>query len=155
MTKSKFLPVSQEALEDIHYRGGKDAVALYFRINLDSHFFSGKGLILGRQPQPESELQPQSGRRFVGHLDSKCKSLVNFIRVPSKKIALMSEWETKIEAIANSTISGKCNQPFRCSIVDASAYQTDSRKDRKTDFRRGMAEFGSIFPWRSGLHTLP
>ena len=67
--KSKFLPVSKEALEDIHYRGGKDAAALYFRINPDSHFFSG-----------------------------------NFIRVPSKKIALMSEWETKIEAIANSTI---------------------------------------------------
>ena len=41
--KSKFLPVSKEALEDIHYRGGKDAVALYFRINPDSHFFSGKG----------------------------------------------------------------------------------------------------------------
>ena len=42
-----------------------------------------------------------------------------------------------------------------CYGADASAYQTDSRKDRKTDFRRGMAEFGSIFPWRSGLHTLP
>lgn len=47
--KSKFLPVSKEALEDIHYRGGKDAAALYFRINPDSHFFSGKGLILGFQ----------------------------------------------------------------------------------------------------------
>ena len=45
--KSKFLPVSKEALQDIHYRGGKDAAALYFRINPDSHFFSGKGLILG------------------------------------------------------------------------------------------------------------
>ena len=44
--KSKFLPVSKEALEDIHYRGGKDAAALYFRINPDSQFFSGKGLIL-------------------------------------------------------------------------------------------------------------
>ena len=50
--KSKFLPVSQEALEDIHYRGGKDAVALYFRINPDSHFFSGKGLILGGSHSP-------------------------------------------------------------------------------------------------------
>ena len=31
--KSKFLPVSKEALEDIHYRGGKDAAAIYFRMN--------------------------------------------------------------------------------------------------------------------------
>ena len=50
--KSKFLPVSKEALQDIHYRGGKDAAALYFRINPDSHFFSGKGLILGGSHSP-------------------------------------------------------------------------------------------------------
>lgn len=43
--KSKFLPVSKEALEDIHYRGGKDAAAIYFRMNPESRFFSGKGLI--------------------------------------------------------------------------------------------------------------
>lgn len=50
--KSKFLPVSKEALQDIHYRGGKDAVALYFRINPESRFFSGKGLILGGSHSP-------------------------------------------------------------------------------------------------------
>ena len=102
--KSKFLPVSKEALEDIHYRGGKDAVALYFRINPDSHFFSGKGLILGGSHSPNLN----SNHSLVGDLSAiliqNVNPLVNFIRVPSKKIALMSEWETKIEAIANSTI---------------------------------------------------
>ena len=102
--KSKFLPVSKEALQDIHYRGGKDAAALYFRINPDSRFFSGKGLILGGSHSPNLN----SNHSLVGDLSAiliqNVSPLINLIRVPSKKIALMSEWESKIEAIANSTI---------------------------------------------------
>ena len=41
--KSKFLPVSKESLQDTHYQGGKDAVAIYLGINPESRFFSGKG----------------------------------------------------------------------------------------------------------------
>lgn len=103
--KSKFLPVSKEALEDIHYRGGKDAAALYFRINPDSHFFSGKGLILGGSLSPNLD----SNRSMVGDLSAilikNVSPLINYVRVPSKEVALMNEWETKIEAIVNSTVS--------------------------------------------------
>lgn len=103
--KSKFLPVSKEALEDTHYRGGKDAAALYFRMNPDSHFFSGKGLILGGSYTPNLS----SSHALVGDLSAiliqNVSPLINFVRVPSKKIALMSEWETKIEAITESTLS--------------------------------------------------
>ena len=102
--KSKFLPVSQDSLNDIHYRGGKDAAALYFRINPESHFFSGKGLILGGSHSPNLN----SNHSLVGDLSAiliqNVSPLINLIRVPSKKIALMDEWESKIEAIANSTI---------------------------------------------------
>lgn len=102
--KSKFLPVSQEALQDIHYRGGKDVAALYFRINPESRFFSGKGLILGGSHSPNLN----SNHSLVGDLSAiliqNVSPLINFVRVPSKKIALMDEWESKIEAIANSTI---------------------------------------------------
>ena len=103
--KSKFLPVSKEALQDIHYRGGKDAAALYFRINPESRFFSGKGLILGGSHSPNLN----SNHSLVGDLSAiliqNVSPLINFIRVPSKKIALMGEWETKIEAITNSTLN--------------------------------------------------
>ena len=102
--KSKFLPVSKEALQDIHYRGGKDAAALYFRINPDSHFFSGKGLILGGSHSPNLNSNPSLVGDLSAILIQNVNPLINFVRVPSKKIALMSEWETKIEAIANSTI---------------------------------------------------
>lgn len=103
--KSKFLPVSKEALQDIHYRGGKDAAALYFRINPESRFFSGKGLILGGSLSPNLN----SKHSMVGDLSAiliqNVSPAINFIRVPSKKIALMDEWESKIEAITNSTIN--------------------------------------------------
>lgn len=102
--KSKFLPVSKESLQDIHYRGAKDVVALYFRINPESRFFSGKGLILGGSHSPNLN----SSHSLIGDLSAiliqNVSPLVNLIRVPSKQIALMDEWESKIEAITNSTI---------------------------------------------------
>lgn len=102
--KSKFLPVSKESLRDTHYKGGADAVALYLRMNPQSRFFSGKGVILGGSHRPN--LNSKYG--LVGDLSAilieNINPLVNLIRVPGKKIALMDEWETKIEAIANKTI---------------------------------------------------
>lgn len=102
--KSKFLPVSKESLQDTHYQGGKDAVAIYLGINPESRFFSGKGLILGGSHSPNLN----SNHSLVGDLSAiliqNVSPLINLIRVPSKQIALMDEWETKIEAIANSTI---------------------------------------------------
>jgi len=101
--KSKFLPLSNEALQNIHYKGGVDSVALYFRLNPESRFFSGKGLILGGSHTPNYN----SPHSLVGDLSAiliqNVNPLVNLIRVPSKKIALMSEWESKIEQIARST----------------------------------------------------
>ena len=45
--KSKFIPVSTEALEDCHYKAGKDMLSLYFNNNPDSQLLSGKCLRLG------------------------------------------------------------------------------------------------------------
>ncbi|BEH00080.1 GH3 auxin-responsive promoter family protein [Bacteroides sedimenti] len=102
--KSKFLPVSKEALKNIHYRGGQDCVALYSRINPESRFFSGKGLILGGSHSPGLN----SKHSLVGDLSAiliqNINPLVNLIRVPNKEVALMSEWESKIERIAQDTI---------------------------------------------------
>lgn len=100
--KSKFLPVSKEAIQDTHYRGGKDAVALYLRMNPQSRFFSGKGLILG------GSHNNNTNEGLVGDLSAilieNINPLANLIRIPSKRIALMSEWESKLEMIAERTI---------------------------------------------------
>ena len=81
----------------------KEAAIVYLRENPQSRFFSGKGLILGG-----SRAQNPFGKAYCGDLSAiliqNINPLINLIRVPSKKIALMSEWDTKLEAIAESTI---------------------------------------------------
>ena len=102
--KSKFIPVSREALRDTHYKGGQDAVALYLGQNPESRMFSGKGLILGGSHAPNLN----TNHSLVGDLSAilieNIPSAVNLIRVPCKKTALMEHFEPKMEAIANETI---------------------------------------------------
>ncbi len=102
--KSKFIPVSRESLRDTHYKGGKDAVAIYLGQNPESRFFSGKGLILGGSHAPNLN----TNHSLVGDLSAilieNINPLVNLVRVPGKRIALMEHFEPKMEAIAAQTI---------------------------------------------------
>ena len=102
--KSKFLPVSRESLKDTHYRGGQDAVAIYLGQNPDSRLFSGKALILGGSHAPNLN----TNHSLVGDLSAilieNINPLVNLVRVPCKRTALMEHFEPKIEAIANETL---------------------------------------------------
>jgi hypothetical protein len=101
--KSKFIPVTRDALIRTHYRGGTDCVAIYLKLNPESRFFSGKGLILGGSHKP-AQLAPGI---HVGDLSAcliqNVSPLVNLIRTPSKKIALMDEWEVKLKALTEAT----------------------------------------------------
>ena len=93
--KSKFLPVSRESLHDTHYKGGRDAVAIYLGQNPESRFFSGKGRILGGSHAPNLN----TNHSLVGDLSAilieNINPLVNFVRVPSKQTALMEHFEPK------------------------------------------------------------
>ena len=101
--KSKFIPVTPEMLRGCQYKGGFDCVAIYLRNNPESRFFSRKGLILGGS----HTLSPLNQRAHYGDLSAvllqNLPSLINLVRVPKKRIILMDEWESKIEAIVNST----------------------------------------------------
>ena len=46
-SKSKFIPVSNSALENCHFKAGKDMLCLYINNNENSSIFSGKSLRLG------------------------------------------------------------------------------------------------------------
>lgn len=102
--KSKFIPVSADGLKNIHYKGGQDAVALYLGENPDSRFFSGKGLILGGSHSPNYNLKNNLVGDLSAILIQNVNPLVNLIRVPKKEIALLSEFEEKVEKIASTTI---------------------------------------------------
>ena len=103
--KSKFIPVSREGLKKIHYAGGFDTVALYFLNTPNSKVFDGKNLILGGSHSPNYNL-PNS---LVGDLSAilieNINPLVNLVRVPSKKTALISDFELKRDKIAKETLN--------------------------------------------------
>ncbi|WP_280748125.1 GH3 auxin-responsive promoter family protein [Parabacteroides sp. PF5-9] len=107
--KSKFIPVTDEILWRCHYKGGVDCVALYLQNNPSSRFFSKKGLILGgsHSPSPLNKQAHQGDLSAV--LLQNLNPLVNIIRVPPKRIILMDEWESKIQAIVKSTINKDVN----------------------------------------------
>ena len=102
-SKSKFIPVSNESLEDCHYKAGKDMLSIYFNNNEDSELLSGKSLRLGGS----SELYNDNNTYF-GDLSAIIIDNLPFwaelSSTPSHKVSLMSEWETKMKAIINESI---------------------------------------------------
>lgn len=100
--KSKFIPVSNEALENCHYKGSKDLLCLYFNNNEDSQLFVGKSLRLGG-----SSRIYENNNTFFGDLSAilieNMPIWAEFSSTPSSKVSLMSEWETKLMAIINES----------------------------------------------------
>lgn len=103
--KSKFIPVSHEGLRNIHYQGGKDAVAIYLRNNANSRMFDGKSLILGGSHSPNYNLSNSIVGDLSAILIEHINPLVNLMRVPCKQTALLSDFEVKRERIARETIN--------------------------------------------------
>jgi hypothetical protein len=102
--KSKFIPVTRDGLKDTHYAGGFDCVSLYLKNNPKSKFFSGKGLILGGSHSPNYNLKKSLVGDLSAILIENINPLVNYIRVPDKQTALMSDFEQKMLRIAEQTI---------------------------------------------------
>lgn len=100
--KSKFIPVSPEALEDCHYKGSKDLLCMYLNNNEDSQLFIGKSLRLGGSSQIYEDNNTYFGD-LSAILIENMPMWAEFSSTPSNKVSLMSEWESKIGAIINET----------------------------------------------------
>ncbi|MDO4783459.1 MAG: GH3 auxin-responsive promoter family protein, partial [Capnocytophaga felis] len=102
--KSKFIPVSDEALQNCHYKSGKDMLCLYLNNNENSNLFKGKSLRLGGS----KELYEENGT-FFGDLSAilieNLPFWAEFSCTPSNKVSLMSEWESKLAAIVKEARS--------------------------------------------------
>lgn len=102
--RSKFIPVSEESLEDCHFRGGKDMLAIYCNNRPEAKMFTGKSLVLGGSHQI-NQLSPDS---FYGDLSAVIIKNLPFwaemLRTPDMSIALMDNYEEKIEKMAHATI---------------------------------------------------
>ncbi len=102
--KSKFIPVSKESLEDCHFRGGRDIVVLYTTNFPGNNLFLGKALAVGGSQQ----INQYDNEIYYGDLSAvlieNLPFWVRLLRTPDKKIALLDEWEEKIEKMARATM---------------------------------------------------
>ncbi len=101
--KSKFIPVTDEGLTNIHFAGGKDTVAIYLMNNPKSRLFDGKALILGGSHTPNYNFSNSLVGDLSAILIENVNPLINLVRVPKKKTALLSDFELKRERIALET----------------------------------------------------
>ena len=108
--KSKFIPVSKESLDDNHFKAGKDVLTLYLRQFPQSNILSGKTLVIGGSHQ----INQLSADSFFGDLSAVVLQNMpwfgQMVRTPELSIALMDEWEQKIEMIAHTTIQEDVTQ---------------------------------------------
>jgi len=101
--RSKFIPVSQEALEDCHYTGGKDLISIYCHNRPDNNVFEGKGLVLGGSHQI-NELGKTSSGDLSAIIVQNLPFWAEYHRFPDIELTLNPNFEEKIEKIAHLAI---------------------------------------------------
>jgi hypothetical protein len=103
-TKSKFIPITRESLEDTHYRGTRDCLVLYTSLNPSTRIFLGKGLTLGGSHQ----INNFSNNSLYGDLSAilieNAPAYADLIRTPPARIALIEDFEEKMKMITEKTV---------------------------------------------------
>ncbi|PRY09961.1 GH3 auxin-responsive promoter [Pontibacter ummariensis] len=99
--RSKFIPVSQEALEDCHFRGGKDMITLYLERNPDSRLFLGKAMSVGGTLHAQEDNEEVSYGAISAIVTKNLPIWAEFARTPSTDIAFLP-WEEKLDTMAHT-----------------------------------------------------
>ena len=101
--KSKFIPVSEDAIKQCHFKGGKDMLTLFYNNNKDAKLFTGKNLRLGG-----SSAVYEDNNAYFGDLSAiiieNMPLWADMSSAPKQEVALMSEWESKMDAIVQETV---------------------------------------------------
>ncbi|MFI5450885.1 GH3 auxin-responsive promoter family protein [Pedobacter sp. UC225_61] len=102
--RSKFIPVSEEALEECHYKGGKDMISIYCNNRPDTQMFTGKGLVLGGSHQINQLCEDIHYGDLSAVLIKNLPMWAEYYRTPDISIALMDNYEEKMDRMAEATI---------------------------------------------------
>ncbi|MEA1886987.1 MAG: GH3 auxin-responsive promoter family protein [Bacteroidota bacterium] len=102
--KSKFIPVSREALEECHFRGGKDVLAIYSMLKPDTKIFAGRGLTLGGSHRVNNFSNDSLYGDLSAILIENLPLWAELMKSPRAKIALIEDFEEKMEKIARRTV---------------------------------------------------
>jgi len=103
-TKSKFIPITHESLEETHYRGAKDCIVLYTSLNPETRIFLGKGLTLGGSHQINSFSNNSLFGDLSAILIENAPAYAELIRTPPARIALIEDFEEKMRMITEKTV---------------------------------------------------
>ncbi|MEI7670336.1 MAG: GH3 auxin-responsive promoter family protein, partial [Pseudomonadota bacterium] len=102
---SKFIPMTRESIEDCHFKAGIDVLTMFCNTYENTNIFSGKGLILGGSHQINQLNQYSSYGDLSAVLLQNMSFFAQRYRTPELSIALMNDWEKKVEHLANATIN--------------------------------------------------
>lgn len=102
--RSKFIPVSEEALEECHYKGGKDMISIYCNNRPNTQMFTGKGLVLGGSHQINQLCDDIHFGDLSAVLIKNLPMWAEYYRTPDISIALMDNYEEKMDKMAEATI---------------------------------------------------
>ena len=102
--KSKFIPISEDSLKDIHFKASKDVLTNYYKNFPDSDLLTGKSLVVGGSHQVNKLYQDIQYGDLSAVLMQNTPFWGHWIRTPDLSIALLDEWESKIEQLAQRTI---------------------------------------------------
>ena len=102
--KSKFIPVSEESLQDNHFLGAKDVLTMYYHLHPESDLLTGKGLVIGGSHTINQVNADVQYGDLSAVLLQNSPLWSNWIRTPELQIALLDEWENKIEQLAENTV---------------------------------------------------
>ncbi len=103
--KSKFIPVTNDALKNCHFRGGKDVLSIYRKNYPNTKAFKGKTLTLGGSTKINSYRKKTFDGDLSAILINNAPFWTSFARVPKAEFALIEDFEEKISRIADSTIN--------------------------------------------------
>jgi hypothetical protein len=104
-SKAKFIPITDESLHDCHYQASKDVLTMYYNYNPDSDLLTGKGLVIGGSHQIHKVNEDIQYGDLSAVLLQNSPFWAEWIRTPELSIALLDDWEVKIEKLAQSTIN--------------------------------------------------
>lgn len=101
--KSKFIPISDESLQDNHFQANKDVLTNYYKNFPGSDLLTGKGLVIGGSHQINKLNDDIQYGDLSAVLMQNSPFWGQWLRTPELSIALLDEWETKIEQLAQAT----------------------------------------------------
>ncbi len=101
--KSKFIPISEESLYDNHYKASKDVLSNYYKNFPSSDLLTGKGLVVGGSHQISKVNEHIQYGDLSAVLMQNSPFWGQWIRTPELSVALLDEWEEKIEKLAQVT----------------------------------------------------